>query len=130
MRRKYPAIAIAAAMRLVEFLGRDGECDPHRKTMAAELGQCERQISRGYAVLEADGWIMRRRGGRDDAVIIMLMIPPDDADARQFGANQFDAIRANKVARMDRPHTGHLVVPYAGLKGTRFHILKICRWDP
>jgi hypothetical protein len=82
---KYPAIAIAAAMRLVEFLPRrDGECDPHRKTMAAELGQCERQISRGYAVLEADGWIMRRRGGHD-AVIITLMIPPDDATRNNSG---------------------------------------------
>jgi hypothetical protein len=113
MRRKYPAIAIAAAMRLVEFPARGtGQCNPRRDTMALELGKSERQVDRGYQFLESHGWIRRKRGGRDDAVTITLLIPSDDADIHHFGAKKIDVIRDNKLSHMNGSHTGQNQPPY------------------
>jgi hypothetical protein len=107
MRKEYPAIAIAAAMRLVEYLARGtGQCDAKRITIANELGVSERHLNRGLKVLKDDGWIRLQRGGPEDPVTITLLIPAEDADIHHFGAKKIDGIQDNMMSRMNGSHTG------------------------
>jgi hypothetical protein len=106
MRKEYPAIAIATAMRLVEELPRKrGQCDPLRDDMAVELGRDIRTIDRGYQVLEADGWITRHRAGR--RTVITFLIPSVDADIHRFGNKSGVGSRDIQVSRQDDDVTRH-----------------------
>jgi hypothetical protein len=113
-RNEYPTIANLLAMRLVEELPRrQGQCAPRREDMAAELGRDIRTIDRGYKVLEAGGWINRKRGGRYDAVTITLMIPSEGADIHRFGSKKPVGIHDTQVSHMNGSHTRHETAPYA-----------------
>lgn len=127
MREKYPAIAIAVAMRLVEFLARGtGQCNPGRDTMANELGRSVRQIDRAYEFLETHGWIGRKRGGPHDPVTFTLLIPPDDADIHHFGAKKIDALQDTAMSRKNDLVTGHKTRSY----GTQNGVLRDTQYVP
>jgi hypothetical protein len=119
LRKEYPAIAIAAAMRLVEELPRRcGQCAPLRDDIAAELGRDIRTIDRGYKVLEDDGWIRRQRGGRDDPVTITLLIPAEDADIHRFGNKSGVGKRDMQVSHLEPVHMRHKTGSYATQNGS------------
>jgi hypothetical protein len=106
LRNGYPDFAIAAAMRLIEFLERgQSQCAPGRDLMVAELGVSKRQIDRALQFLESEGWIKRKRGGSTDAVVITLSIPVIGADIHRFGYKGPTGIRANMLAHMNGEHT-------------------------
>ncbi|MBR1298558.1 hypothetical protein [Bradyrhizobium sp. AUGA SZCCT0042] len=126
MRKEYPAIAIAAAMRLVEELPRkQGKCAPHRDDMAAELGRDIRTMDRGYKVLEADGWITRKKGGRNDPVTITLLIPPEDADIHRFGNKAGVGKRDTSMSHLEVVQTRHETAPSATSNGFKRDIQRV-----
>jgi hypothetical protein len=113
MRKEYPAIAIAAAMRLVEYPARGtGQCDAKRITIANELGVSERHLNRGLKVLKDDGWIRLQRGGPEDPVTITLLIPAEDVDIHHFGAKKIDGIQDTMMSRMAVSLTGQKRASY------------------
>jgi hypothetical protein len=125
MRKEYPAIAIAAAMRLVEYPARGtGQCDAKRITIANELGVSERHLNRGLKVLKDDGWIRLQRGGPEDPVTITLLIPAEDVDIHHFGANRGKKgtvhVRKNQQAQLSQDRKkqsrSHVQGPQAALQ--------------
>jgi hypothetical protein len=99
-------IAIAAAMRLVEYPARgSGQCNAKRVTIANELGISERHLNRGLKVLKDHGFIRVERHGRDDAVITLL-IPPADADIHRFGSRKSDVQQDDNAVPLNGSPTG------------------------
>ncbi|MGJ4888835.1 hypothetical protein ACQR1Y_11605 [Bradyrhizobium sp. HKCCYLRH3099] len=106
-------VAMAAAMRLVEYLAKGaGQCRAKRTTIAGELGISERHLNRGLQILETHGWIRRQRGGPDDPVIITLVIPAEGADIHRFGSKKADGLQDNMLSRKDAALTGQKSTSY------------------
>ncbi len=60
-----PSISHAAKLvygRLKLYAGKDGQCNPHQETLAAEVCLCDRQLRTVLEELRLAGWIDWRRG--------------------------------------------------------------------
>jgi hypothetical protein len=67
------AFAIALHLNVKE-----GRCDPGHKTLSADASMSTRSVERFAALLERDGWLAIKRGGRGHNNSFVLLRPARD----------------------------------------------------
>jgi hypothetical protein len=104
-----PAVRIAIAIAL-HLSVKNGRCDPGHETLGRDTATSARSIRRWAAVLERDGWLAIKRGGRGhhNSYVLLRPMTGHRVAAQEVHMTGQDVAAQTSFPDFDRPDSAHM----------------------